>query len=185
MARGSKKPVGSFKRVEPRSLHDAIAGGKPPLLVDVRTGMEFAGSHVAGAVNVPLNRITAGSPELAGAKEVWLICRTGSRSSHAGKMLASAGLKVVDVKGGLMSWRQAGYPVERGRSVANLALPAVASLTLGLAPFQPEPHVLEKLGMIAGGEAMAAIDFFDLAMHGAPWIWLIVAAVRLVLPKKG
>jgi hypothetical protein len=64
-------------------------------------------------------------------------------------------------------------------------MPAVASLTLGLAPFTPEPHVFEKLRAIAGGaEGMAVIDFFDLAMHGSPWVWLAVVAAQLVLPQR-
>jgi len=46
-------------------------------------------------------------------------------------------------------------------------------LTLGLAPFYPEPHIWGKLKWIAGGATgMQLIDWFDLAMHGAPWILL-------------
>lgn len=55
----------------------------------------------------------------------------------------------------------------------NILPPLLASLTLGLAPFVPQPHVVEKLRMIAaGGAGMKAIDVFDLLMHGAPWVWL-------------
>ena len=42
--------------------------------------------------------------------------------------------------------------------------------TLGLAPFTPEPHVWEKLKMLVSGELTRGIDWFDLAMHGAPWL---------------
>ncbi len=46
-------------------------------------------------------------------------------------------------------------------------------LTLGLAPFFPEPHIWGKLKWIGGGaEGMAAMDWFDLAFHGSPWIYL-------------
>jgi rhodanese-related sulfurtransferase len=171
--------------VEPRALSEALQREAPPLVVDVRTGMEFGGSHVAGSINLPLQSLTASAPELSGAKEVWLICRTGNRSSQAARALAASGLKVMDVRGGLMAWKAAGYPVERGRSIQRLFMPAVASLTLGLAPFTPEPHVFEKLRAIAGGaEGMAVIDFFDLAMHGSPWVWLAVVAAQLVLPQR-
>jgi hypothetical protein len=43
-------------------------------------------------------------------------------------------------------------------------------LTLGLAPFFPEPHIWEKLKMIAAGTLSRPIDIFDFLMHGAPFI---------------
>jgi hypothetical protein len=60
---------------------------------------------------------------------------------------------------------------------ASLLLPLFASVTLGLAPFLPEPHVVEKLRWLVTGHAFRAVDLFDLALHGAPWVWLAVALV--------
>ncbi|MEC7761031.1 MAG: RND transporter [Pseudomonadota bacterium] len=51
--------------------------------------------------------------------------------------------------------------------------------TIGLAPFTP-PHVWEKLQMLASGTLSAPIDIFDLAMHGLPWLVLIVKLAREV-----
>jgi len=48
----------------------------------------------------------------------------------------------------------------------------VVALTLGLAPFSPEPHVWEKLRMLYGGELTRPIDVFDLFLHGLPWLAL-------------
>lgn len=57
--------------------------------------------------------------------------------------------------------------------------PLMASMLLGLAPFIPEPHIVGKIRWIAGGAVgMGAMDWFDFLMHGAPWAWLIVTAVR-------
>ena len=62
--------------------------------------------------------------------------------------------------------------------------PLLASLTLGLAPFFPEPHVVGKLRWVAGGAVgMKAIDWADLAMYGALWVWLLVVAVSLAWPR--
>ncbi|PKR81165.1 hypothetical protein CW751_06160 [Brumimicrobium salinarum] len=62
----------------------------------------------------------------------------------------------------------------------NILLALVASLTLGLAPFTPEPHLFGKIRWVIGGaEGMQVMDWFDLVMHGAPWIWLIVELVKL------
>lgn len=65
----------------------------------------------------------------------------------------------------------------------NIGFFAMASLTLGLAPFVPEPHLWGKLKWLAGGGAitgeqpMQAQDWFDLLMHGLPWLLLIVSAL--------
>ncbi len=46
-------------------------------------------------------------------------------------------------------------------------------LTLGLAPFNP-PHIWEKLYMLARGELVKPLDWFDLFFHATPWLLLIV-----------
>ena len=59
------------------------------------------------------------------------------------------------------------------------AVVVVACLTLGLAPFVPEPHVWEKLRMLVAGELVKPVDMFDLAMHGATFVVLVVKLIRL------
>ena len=54
----------------------------------------------------------------------------------------------------------------------------LACLLLGLAPFMPEPHVWQKLKMLAGGTLSAPIDIFDLLLHGAPWALLALKLYR-------
>ena len=51
--------------------------------------------------------------------------------------------------------------------------------TLGLAPFTPEPHIWEKLRMLAQGALTKPIDMLDLAFHGAPWVLLAAKAARM------
>lgn len=56
----------------------------------------------------------------------------------------------------------------------------IACLTLGLAPFFPEPHVWGKLKwVLGGGTGMQLMDWFDLLMHGTPFLLLI----RLLILK--
>ena len=58
-------------------------------------------------------------------------------------------------------------------------LPLVAmSIFLGLAPFTPEPHLLEKLRMLSAGALTQPVDIFDLLMHGTPVLLLILKLVR-------
>lgn len=59
-----------------------------------------------------------------------------------------------------------------------LYLLIVAALTLGLAPFVPEPHVWEKLKMLASGTLVRPIDIFDLLLHGTPWVLLVLKLAR-------
>jgi len=67
----------------------------------------------------------------------------------------------------------------------SLLTPLMASLTLGLAPFVPEPHVLGKIRWVLGGaKGMQIMDWGDLLMHGAPWLWLIFTAVNVFIIKK-
>lgn len=60
----------------------------------------------------------------------------------------------------------------------------VIALTLGLAPFVPEPHVWEKLKMLAAGELSKPLDIFDLLMHGIPWLLLILKSARLAIVNQ-
>ncbi len=55
-----------------------------------------------------------------------------------------------------------------------LSLLIVLCLTLGLAPFVPEPHAWEKLKMLASGALTDIVDIFDLLLHGTPWLLLII-----------
>lgn len=60
----------------------------------------------------------------------------------------------------------------------------MVSLTLGLAPFVPEPHIVEKLRMLASGTLSKPIDILDLLMHGTPWLLLVLRLARLGLGSK-
>jgi hypothetical protein len=55
-----------------------------------------------------------------------------------------------------------------------LILAFIGSLTLGLAPFTPEPHIWKQIMNLTLGRKMLGIDWFDLFMHGAPWIAFFV-----------
>jgi hypothetical protein len=60
----------------------------------------------------------------------------------------------------------------------------VFALSLGLAPFFPEPHVWEKLKMLTSGQLKATIDIIDLFMHGTPWVLLLIKLAHCSYGKK-
>ncbi len=55
-----------------------------------------------------------------------------------------------------------------------LALLLPLALFLALAPFLPEPHLWEKLKMLADGTLSRPVDIFDLFLHGAPLALLVL-----------
>lgn len=60
-----------------------------------------------------------------------------------------------------------------------LWLLVAGAVFLGMAPFVPEPHLWEKLKMLAGGTLSRPIDIFDLLLHGAFPVLLIVRLARV------
>lgn len=60
-----------------------------------------------------------------------------------------------------------------------LGLVVLAALLLGLAPFQPEPHVWEKLKLLMDGTLTRPLDIFDLLLHGSPFLILVLKLLRM------
>lgn len=61
----------------------------------------------------------------------------------------------------------------------------IACLTLGLAPFFPEPHLFGKIKWIAGGAVgMEPMDWFDVLLHGFPWILLLRVIIIKLFRKN-
>lgn len=58
------------------------------------------------------------------------------------------------------------------------------ALTLGLAPFVPEPHLWQKLRMLASGTLSRPIDLFDLLYHAAPWLLLALKLFRMAQVRR-
>ncbi len=65
--------------------------------------------------------------------------------------------------------------------INNWKIVFLLCLTLGMAPFFPAPHVWGKLKWVfGGGIGMKPMDWFDLVLHGFPFVLLIrLLALRL------
>lgn len=71
--------------------------------------------------------------------------------------------------------------------INNWKLVILLCLTLGLAPFFPEPHIWGKMRWVMGGaNGMAVQDWFDVVLHGFPFILLLrlIFLKVISLPKK-
>jgi len=65
-------------------------------IVDVRTPDEFRSGHVAGSINIPLDRIQDQMKKISKDKPVITCCRSGARSGMAADMLKAQGYEVYN-----------------------------------------------------------------------------------------
>lgn len=72
------------------------------------------------------------------------------------------------------------------KPINNWKIIAILCLTIGLAPFYPEPHIWGKLKWIIGGAVqMQTKDWLDVVMHGFPWVLLIRIIILKLFSKNG
>ena len=87
-------------------------------LIDVRELNEYRRERIAEAENIPLSDFKPAQvldPDDE-PSEIILYCRSGNRSELAGRDLLRAGFtNVAHLKGGLLAWKAAGYPVQVDR----------------------------------------------------------------------
>jgi rhodanese-related sulfurtransferase len=102
----------TIKTLSPVEAHRLIDAGAS--LIDIRSPDEHARERIAGALNVPLDRL---SPEAAPGDVLIFHCRSGMRTTQAAGMLADAasGRDCYIVEGGISAWGNAGLPIEKVR----------------------------------------------------------------------
>lgn len=112
--------LGMGSGVPAAEIKARLASGADVLVLDVRNESEVAaGGSLPGAVNIPLpslpSRIGELIKDMSGRPDagIVLVCQSGPRAERAAAVLMAAGLrKLAVLKGGLIAWRAAGYPVE-------------------------------------------------------------------------
>ena len=94
---------------------DAFRADQDPnkLIIDVREPSETMHGTIAGARCIPLGELEGALDEIADDANVYLLCRSGSRSAYATEMLVAAGKqRAKNISGGMIAWTNAGHPVE-------------------------------------------------------------------------
>ena len=84
-------------------------------ILDVRSAEEFEGpdGRIAGSQWIPLPELEERSGEIPMGQPVVVVCHSGSRSALATEKLLKAGRdQVANLRGGLRSWGDEGYPLE-------------------------------------------------------------------------
>lgn len=107
--------LGGVAAINTTEAKARLDGAEPPYLLDVREPSEFKDGHIPGARLVPLGDLADRLRDLPADREILVVCRSGNRSGRATKQLTKAGLRAVNLRGGMIGWQQAGYPVHKGR----------------------------------------------------------------------
>jgi rhodanese-related sulfurtransferase len=136
-------------------------------LIDVRMPVEFREVHAEGARNVPLDslnpKVIADSRNGRSGEPLYLICKSGNRSSKAAQKFIDAGIdNVVSVEGGTMAWEQAGLPVRRGKKAISLErqvriLAGFLSLLGAILGYFVHPYFVGLSAFIGAGLMFAGI----------------------------
>lgn len=156
-----------------------VAAGGSGSIVDVRTGAEYDGEHIAGSRLLPLDQLAERADEVRAAPAPrLLLCRTGSRAAMAREALERlhiGGLSVVE--GGIEAYKAAGGKVERGQGVLSLerqvriAAGAIVLTGVLLAWFA-HPGFVWLSGFVGAGLMFAGITDWcgmGLLLAKAPW----------------
>ena len=97
-------------------LLERLKSPQPPVLLDVRTPLEFAAGHIAGAINIPHEQVPARITELVAHKErdIVIYCRSGMRASQAARTLQQHGFaRLAFLTGHMQGWHTSGRPIHR------------------------------------------------------------------------
>ena len=88
------------------------------VVLDVRTAEEFKDGHIEGALLIDQAKddfIQKAKATLPIDKTIAIYCRSGRRSANAAGRLAVEGYRCVNLKGGIIAWKEANMPVTRHR----------------------------------------------------------------------
>jgi rhodanese-related sulfurtransferase len=104
-------------RIEAADLHELIASGSPPLIVDVRspTAVILEPRSIPGALRVPLKQISEGLLGLPRELDIvtYCTCPEEAAAAEVAKILMDNGFKRVrPLRGGLEAWIDGGYSVD-------------------------------------------------------------------------
>lgn len=83
-------------------------------LLDVREPHEYDQGHIPGITLIPMKQLPGRLDDIPLDKSVIVTCRSGNRSDQVTRFLRQNGYdRVHNMKGGILAWQQAGYPVEK------------------------------------------------------------------------
>lgn len=121
-------------KVQAKQLKQKIDSGTRVALIDVRTPVEHDELRISASHLMPLDALDAAAVAgvAAGADHCVLICRSGKRAEQAFAKLDGSGIENLAIlEGGVLSWEEAGLPLERSAS-RRLPLMRQVQLIIGV-----------------------------------------------------
>jgi len=105
------------EEITPAELHERIASGDPPQIIDIRPPSAFEQGHIPGAENVPMTELAARIDEIDWDDEIVVTCPIGQSSVQAARLIGSfEGVEdaenVCSLAGGYEAWE---YDLEQGQ----------------------------------------------------------------------
>lgn len=86
-------------------LQEVLEENKDALVVDVREAAEYAFGHIPRAKSLPLGDLEQGVNDLPKEAEIYVVCRTGTRSDIVAQKLSALGFSTVkNVVPGMSEW---------------------------------------------------------------------------------
>ncbi|MGA1190861.1 MAG: rhodanese-like domain-containing protein [Bdellovibrionota bacterium] len=118
--------------IEASAAYEFLKNNEGCRVIDVREPSEFRGSHIEGALNIPLSKIECGESSLPSEGTLFICCQRGSRAEKACALSRSQSTtaRLSVIKGGMNSWIQGGLPVEEDLS-APIALERQVQIVAG------------------------------------------------------
>ena len=104
---------GNFENTDVQGFAELVADTNVVVL-DVRTASEFAEGHLERAINIDYHQsdfVEKVKATLPLDKKIAVYCRSGRRSASAAGILGDDGYKLVNLKGGIIAWKEADMPV--------------------------------------------------------------------------
>lgn len=103
----------NFENADVAGFAELVADSSVVVL-DVRTASEYAEGHIEGSINIDqgqsdfMEKVRAALPA---DRKIAIYCRSGRRSANAAGRLADEGYLCVNLKGGIIAWKESGKPV--------------------------------------------------------------------------
>ncbi len=106
----------SADKLDAPAFSKAMKASPNGIILDVRSEAEFREVRMAKALNINYNApdFMDQVAKLDKKKDIFVYCAGGVRSARAAELMRANGFKhVIELKGGLQSWQQAGLPLEK------------------------------------------------------------------------
>ncbi|WP_413455377.1 rhodanese-like domain-containing protein [Glutamicibacter sp. FR1] len=142
--------------MDPATLKNLLAAEDSAVAVlDVRTPAEFESVHIPGSYNLPLDLVAEHAHDVTRklAKQIVLVCQSGTRAGQAQQKLADLQIESGSVlDGGISAWEKSGGEVVRGTQ--RWAMDRQVRMTAGslvLLGFIGSKLASPKLGYLSAG----------------------------------